>query len=94
MDFIKLFNVVSDVARPAHVGENPAKTMKDTLSDIGIDSLDTLVLSMYLCELFGIPDDDKTKAWRPVSVQDFFDYLMLRKTQQPESIEAALAAIK
>lgn len=94
MNFIELFNMVSDIARPAHAGENPAQAMEDTLADIGIDSLDGLIMTMYLCELYGIPEDDETKSWHPASVQEVFDYLMRRKTQEPESVEAAREAIK
>ena len=93
-NFIELFNMVSDVARPAHAGAAPAKTMEDKLADIGIDSLDGLIMTMYFCELYGIPEDDETKDWHPTSVQEVFDYLMKRKTQEPESVEAAREAIK
>jgi hypothetical protein len=94
MNFIELFNMVSDVARPAHAGKAPATSMDDKLADIGIDSLDGLIMTMYFCELYGIPEDDETKDWHPTSVQEVFDYLMKRKTQEPESIEAAREAIK
>ncbi len=94
MNFIELFNMVSDVARPAHAGKAPATSMDDKLADIGIDSLDGLIMTMYFCELYGIPEDDETKEWHPTSVQEVFDYLIKRKTQEPESVEAAREAIK
>lgn len=93
-NFIELFNMVSQVARPAHAKEAPATSMEDKLADIGIDSLDGLIMTMYLCELYGIPEDDETKDWHPTSVQEVFDYLMRRKTQEPESVQAAREAIK
>jgi hypothetical protein len=49
---------------------------------------------MYFCELYGIPDDDETKSWHPETIQEVHDYLMRRKTQEPESVEAARKAIK
>jgi acyl carrier protein len=94
INFLELFNMVSDVARPAHAGKAPASSMEDKLADIGIDSLDGLIMTMYFCELYGIPEDDETKDWHPTSVQEVFDYLIKRKTQEPESIEAAKEAIK
>ena len=39
-------------------------------------------------------EDDETKDWHPASVQEVYDYLMRRKTQEPESVEAAREAIK
>jgi acyl carrier protein len=94
MNFIELFNMVSDVARPVHAGKNPAKSMEDKLADINIDSLDGLIMTMYLCELYGIPEDDETKDWHPTSVQEVFDYLERRKTREPASVEEAREAIK
>ena len=94
MNFIDLFNMVSQVARPAHAKEAPATSMEDKLADIGIDSLDGLVMTMYFCELYGIPEDDETKSWHPTSVQEVFDYLERRKTKEPASVEEAREAIK
>ena len=94
MNFIELFNMVSQVSRPVHAKEAPASSMEDKLQDIGIDSLDGLVMTMYFCELYGIPEDDETKDWHPTSVQEVFDYLERRKTKEPASVEEAREAIK
>lgn len=94
MNFIDLFNMVSDAARPAHAGKLPAASMEDELANIGIDSLDGLIMIMYFCELYGIPDDDETKDWHPKTVQEVEDYIERRKTQTPESLEAAREACK
>jgi len=93
-NFIDLFNMVSQVARPAHAKDTPATSMDEKLEDIGIDSLDGLVMTMYFCELYGIPEDDETKEWHPTAVQEVYDYLERRKTQEPESVDAAREAIK
>ncbi len=81
--------MVSKVARPAHANEIAATSMEDTLQDIGIDSLDGLIMLMYLTELYGIPDDDETKEFHPTSVQEVYDFLMRRKTKEPASVEEA-----
>ena len=94
MNFIELFNMVSQVSRPVHAKVAPASSMEEKLQDIGIDSLDGLVMTMYLCELYGIPEDDETKEWHPTSVQEVFDYLMRRKTKEPASVEEAREAIQ
>jgi hypothetical protein len=62
MNFIELFNMVSQVSRPAHAAESPATSMDQKLAEINIDSLDGLIIGMYFCELYGIPDDDETKS--------------------------------
>lgn len=94
MNFIDLFNMVAKVARPAHSGDTFATAMDEKLADVGIDSLDGLVIMMYLCELYGIPDDDETKDWHPTTVQEVYDLLMSRKTKEPASVEEAREAIK
>jgi acyl carrier protein len=94
MNFIELFNMVSTVARPAHAGKIIATSMEDSLQEIGLDSLDGLVMLMYLCELYGIPDDDETKDWHPTTVQETYDLIMTRKTQEPTSVEEARKAIQ
>lgn len=94
MNFIDLFNAIAKLARPAHANPILATGMEDVFADIGLDSLDGLVMLMYLCELYGIPDDDETKTWAPKTVKELYDLLMSRKTQEPESVEKALEACK
>ena len=94
MDFIEIFNMVSKVARPAHANETAATSMEDKLQDIGIDSLDGLIMLMYLTELYGIPDDDENKEFHPTTVQEVHDYLHRRKSKEPASVEEAREAIQ
>lgn len=94
MNFIDLFNMVSQVARPVHAKESPASSMDDKFKDIGVDSLDGLVMMMFICELYGVPEDDETKSWHPASVQEVFDYMMRRKTKEPASVDEARESIQ
>jgi acyl carrier protein len=93
IDFIELFNVVARVAKPAHMSFTPASSMEDKMADIGIDSLDGLVMLMYFCELYGV-DDETSKEWHPTTVQECHDLLMAHKTMEPESVEKAKEQIK
>jgi len=94
MNFIELFNMVSQVARPAHKDKIVASAMEEKLQEIDIDSLDAMIIGMYLCDLYGIPDDDETKDWSPESIEQFYEYLMRRKTKEPASLDEALEQIK
>ena len=94
INFIDLFNMVAKVAKPVHMSFTPASAMEDKMEELGLDSLDGLVMMMYLCELYGIPDDDETKGWHPETVQQVYDLLMSRKTKEPASVEEAREAIK
>jgi acyl carrier protein len=86
MNFIEIFNYVAKVARPAHVKESIAESMDDVFQDIGLDSLDGLVMLMYFDELYGI-DDAVSKEWSPKSVQELYDLVMANKTKEPASME-------
>jgi acyl carrier protein len=93
IDFVELFNRVAQVAKPAHPDFNNATSMDDKMSEIDIDSLDGLLMMMFLCELYGI-DTEQTKDWYPTTIQEVYDLLQANKTTEPTSIEEAIKAIK
>lgn len=93
MDFLKIFNYVAKVARPAHVKVAIAESMDDKFQDIGLDSLDGLVMLMYFDELYGI-DDAVSKEWSPTSVQELHDLVMANKTKEPASMEEVAEVCK
>ena len=86
MNFIEIFNYVAKVARPAHATATIAKAMKDDFADIGLYSLDGLVMLMYFDEIYGIADE-VSKEWSPKSVQELHDLVMANKTKEPASME-------
>jgi acyl carrier protein len=93
MNFIDLFNAVVSVAKPMNVDFVPVKSMKDKMTNIGIDSMDSLIIGIYFCELYGV-SENIGKHWNPTSVQELYDLLMQHKTKEPESVETAIASIK
>ena len=93
IEFIELFNQVARVAKPLHADFNNAKAMDDKMADIGIDSLDGLLIMMFFCEIYGI-DVEITKEWFPTTLQEFYDLVNAHKTTEPTSIEEAIKAIK
>lgn len=91
MDFIKLFNEVAKVAKPAHTNFNitdPDEPLKNVL-----DSLDNLMIGIYLCELYGIPEEIG-KTCQATTINEFLNFINIHKTQEPESVEAAVESIK
>ena len=93
MNFIEIFNYVAKVARPAHFKVTIAESMNDVFADIGLDSLDGLVMLMYFDELYGIPDA-VSKEWTPKSVQELHDLVMESKTKEPASMEEVAEVCK
>jgi acyl carrier protein len=91
-DFIELFNMVFAVSKPAHADDAHA-SMDQTLAAAGIDSLDGLVMMMYLCELYGI-DDKGSREWRPTTVREVYELVMAHKTREPVSVASAREQIR
>jgi acyl carrier protein len=94
MNFLQLFELVAKISRPASSQKIEVTNLEENLQDLGIDSLDAMIIGMYLCDLYGIPDDDETKKWNPESVKQFYEYLMRRKTKEPSSLEEAKEQMK
>jgi acyl carrier protein len=93
MNFIDIFNYVAKVARPAHAKVTIAESMDDVFAEIGLDSLDGLVMLMYFDELYGIADE-VSKEWSPKSVQELYDLVMGSKTKEPASMEEVAEVCK
>lgn len=66
--------------------------MEDNLAEVGIDSLDGMVMMMYLCELYGV-DDAVSKEWHPETVGEIYNLLEANKSREPSSVEGALEQI-
>ena len=93
IDFIELFNKVARVARPAHHEFVPITSMETKFVDSCFDSLDMLLIAIYMAEIYGI-DDEVAKELHPESMQEMLDAINQHKTRDPESIEAAVEQIK
>jgi acyl carrier protein len=93
LDFLDVFNYVAKVARPAHTKEVIARAMEEKFVDIGLDSLDVLIMLMYFSELYGIAEA-KSKEWTPESIQKLHALLMASKTKEPSSMKQVQAVCK
>jgi acyl carrier protein len=86
MNFIEIFNYVAKVARPAHVKVVAATSMEDSFGDLGLDSLDKIIMMMFITEIYGISEKD-SKDWSPIFVKELHDLVMAIKTKEPASME-------
>jgi acyl carrier protein len=93
IEFIDLLNKVAHVARPAHFEFVPIQSMDERFENGSLDSLDMLMVAMYMSEIYGI-DDEVAKELNPQTPQEMLDLINQHKTKEPESIEAALEMIK
>jgi acyl carrier protein len=93
MNFLELMNAVAKLARPMHFESVTITDMDAKFSDIGIDSLDGLVMLMYLSELYGVAEE-VCKEWNPKTSQEMYDLLMAHKTREPASVKEAMEQCK
>lgn len=93
IDFIELFNKVARVARPAHHEFVPVASMDEKFTDTCFDSLDMLLIGMYMAEIYDI-DDAIAKELHPESMQEMLEEINKHKKRDPESIEWAMGVIK
>jgi acyl carrier protein len=93
MDFIELFNGVVKLAKPAFPHQSYAKAVSDDLADLNLDSLDTIMLAMYLGEIYGV-EEDVMREMEATTVADLQAFLDANKTRTPEDVKAELARVK
>ena len=93
LNFVELINAIARVAKPMHPDFNGVKNMSDAFKDTGIDSLDGIIIIIYCCQLYGIPEE-VSKEWLPVTVQELYDLIMAHKTKEPASLEEAIKEIQ
>lgn len=91
--FLKLFNAVAAIAKPMYPDYDLAKSLDDGFAEIEVDSLDCLLIVIYMCELFGVPEEIG-KEFNPINIRELYNLIMQHKTQVPESIEAAIKEIE
>jgi acyl carrier protein len=93
IDYIKLFNEVGRAARPAHHEFVPVTSMEDKFVESCFDSLDMLMIVMYMSEIYDI-DDEIAKEMYAETMQEMYDLIQQHKKRDPESMEWAMEVIK
>lgn len=93
MNFIELLNMVAREARPAHNDLRPITSMDEVFTETDLDSLDGMMVVMYMAIIYDI-EDDLIKEFHPESVQELYDFLQQNKKRDPQSVEEAEEMIK
>lgn len=93
MDYIRLFNELVKVIKPATADSCLANSLTDDMQELGLDSLDFILLFLYLSDIYGI-DDETTRSMPTGTIQELFQFIQQRKTTEPTSVEAAVDTIK
>jgi len=93
VDFLELLNAVIKAAKPASFSETPPVTDYDRpLVEYGIDSLDMLMVVVFTCEIFGIPET-VGKDIRPRTARDLQQFVEANKTKSPATVDEAMGDV-
>ena len=63
MDFLELLNKVARVARPAHHEFIPIERMDERFEETCFDSLDMLMIGIYMDMVYDIPEEISKEFW-------------------------------
>lgn len=94
MDFVELFNAVVKVAKPVFADELTSITDPNTpFKETHVDSLDLLMVVIYMCEIYGISEEVGKNA-KPTNMAELQAFLEEHKTRTPGSVQEALEQIQ
>ena len=92
-ELLDILEGVVELATPLNSNGVKIKSLDENLSETGLDSLDMLMVGIYLGDIYGVSEDD-LKTLQPITVRDLFEFMCQHKTKEPMSVEEALASIQ
>ena len=93
MDYLKLFNEIIKIATPLNSNKAEATSLEQLLADTGLDSLDLLMVGIYLSEIFGV-SEEIAKQVQAKTVGEMINYMHFNRTKEPTSVEEAIKGIQ
>ena len=88
-ELLQLLKGVIALATPLNSNGVDITSLDTTLADTGLDSLDLLMLGIYLSDIYGV-SEEIAKTMQPTTVREMFEFMCQHKTKEPISVEAAL----
>mgnify|MGYP003344096630 CR=1 FL=1 len=82
MDKLELFNKLARHIRPAFYDYKDATSLDTELRDTMLDSLDFVMIGIYLSTIYGVPEEI-SKDFAPITIGQFFELNEAHKTQEP-----------
>ena len=90
---LELFNALIAVVTPVNSVGAVATSLDQPLSETNLDSLDLLMMAIYLSDIWGA-SEESVKNMQPVTVRDMFDHIIANKTKEPpETVALAVEMI-
>jgi acyl carrier protein len=88
-ELLELLKGVVALATPLNSNGVEITSLDTPIADTGLDSLDLLMVIIYLSDVYGVSEED-AKTMEPVTIRDIFQFMAFHSTKQPTSVEAAL----
>jgi hypothetical protein len=92
-DFLKLLTAVVKVVKPFHAEAIEVTDMDIKLSETNIDSLDNLMIGIYMTDVFGI-DEETAKALKPETPREMLAFLLQHATVQVTDVGGVIRGLK
>lgn len=93
-EFLRLLSAAIRVAKPFH-----SEAIQDIdnidmpFVDMVIDSLDMLMICIYLSETYGVPEEI-AKEMKPTTPREMLEFLLEHKTREVTDVDKAIAELK
>ena len=87
-EFIQLLNEVAKKAKPFNDELVPIESMDMDLKETNMDSLDMLMCTVYLCEIYDV-EDEKSKEMQGETPRQLLDFLKEWGRRQPANLDEA-----
>jgi hypothetical protein len=92
-DFLRLLTAAVRVAKPFHGDTITIADLDVPFSDYNVDSLDMLMVGIYMSETFGIPEEI-AKEMKSINPREMRDFLLKHATIRVTDIDAAIEGMK
>jgi acyl carrier protein len=88
-ELLELMKAVVVLARPVTADEVKYTNGLDTpIGETGLDSLDLIMVSVYLSELYGVPEEIAKTMNDVVTLRDIFEFMKTNHTKVPPATAA------
>lgn len=93
MDLKELFNEVISLATPINTSKAYVEDLNVPLNETGLDSLDLLMVGVYLSEIYGVPEEI-AKTMQVKTPGEMFEFLQKHATKEVTDVETAIGSLK
>lgn len=92
-DFLKLLAAATVVAKPFSAESAIIEDMDTPFVDVGIDSLDMLMIGIYMTDVFGVGEEE-AKEMQVSTAREMREFLLKHASVEVTDVDKAIAELK